>query len=121
MKKTLKHDLLLAAGVLLAAAVLYLLLRPRGTGAWAVVTVDGKEAGRYSLDQAAVVTIGEEDYNVLEIADGKASVIEANCGDHTCVRTGAISREGESIVCLPHRLTVHIEGGEGPAMDAAAG
>ena len=56
-------------------------------------------------------------YNVLEIAGGQAAVREANCGDHTCVRTGAISREGEVIVCLPHHLTVRVEGGDAAPFD----
>lgn len=117
-----KNDLLLTAGVLLAALALYLLLRPGGQGAWAVVTVDGQEWGRYPLSEDRTLTIGDEiAYNILEISDGAAAVREANCGDHTCVRTGAVSRQGETIVCLPHRLTVRIEGGAASDFDAAAG
>ena len=116
-----KADLLLAGGALLLAAALYLVLRPGGTGAWVVVTVDGAETARYALDGERTVTIGGADWNVLEIADGEASVLDANCGDHTCVNMGAISREGESIVCLPHKLTIHIEGGMAAPLDAIAG
>ena len=119
--KKLRYDLLLILGLLLAAAVMYLALRPGGQGAWAVVTVDGREVGRYPLSEDVTVTIGEADYNVLQITDGQATVIEANCGDHTCVRTGAVSREGETIVCLPHRLIVEIRGGDGSDFDATAG
>lgn len=115
-----KSDVLLACGVLLAALVLFLALRPGGAGAWAVVTVDGREAARYPLGEDRTVTLGEAAYNVLEISGGGAAVVEANCGDHTCVRTGRISREGETIVCLPHRLTVRIEGAGEAAFDAAA-
>ena len=86
-----------------------------------MVTADGKEAGRYPLAEDRQVTIGAADYNVLEIKDGAAAVVEANCGDHTCIRTGQISREGEAIVCLPHRLVVRIEGGDEPLFDADAG
>ena len=81
----------------------------------------GRQAGRYPLAEDRRVTIGAADYNVLEIKDGAAAVAEANCGDHTCVRTGRISREGETIVCLPHRLVVRIEGGDEPLFDADAG
>lgn len=119
--KKLRYDLLLILGLLLAAAVMYLALRPGGQGAWAVVTVDGREVDRYPLSEDVTVTIGEADYNVLQIADGQAAVTEANCGDHTCVRTGAVSREGETIVCLPHRLIVEIRGGDGSNFDATAG
>ena len=113
-----KHDLLLAVAILLLAGILYLFLRPGGSGAWAVVTVDGEEAARYALSEDQTVTIGDTDYNVLVIRHGAAEIVESNCGDHTCIRMGSISREGETIVCLPHRLVVRIEGGESSGFDA---
>lgn len=121
MSKKHRADLLLAGGLLLLAAALYLLLRPGGAGAWAVVTADGQEVGRYPLDQERTVRLGESMYNILTISGGTVSITEANCGDHTCVRTGPISREGETIVCLPHRLVVRVEGGEQPLFDARTG
>ena len=106
-----KNDLLLAAGILLAALALWLCLRPGDQGGWAVVTVDGQEQGRYPLGEDRTVTLGDGTaYNVLEIAGGQAAV-----------RTGAVSREGEVIVCLPHRLTVEIQGGQPAGFDAAVG
>ena len=96
--------------------------RPGGQGAWAVVTIDGEETARYSLGEDRTVRLGDGDgYNILQISGGAAAVTEADCGDHTCVRTGRISREGETIVCLPHRLVVRIEGGDEPLFDADAG
>ena len=121
MDKKRKMDLLLAAGILLLAGILYWVLRPGGTGAWAVVSIDGQETARYSLLEDRTVKLGDDAYNILQISHGTAAVIEANCGDHTCVRTGEISREGESIVCLPHRLIVRIEGGEALSFDASVG
>ena len=44
--------------------------------------------------------------------------MEANCGDHTCVRTGEIFRDGETIVCLPHKLVIAVEGGAAADFDA---
>ncbi len=116
-----RMDIFLIAGVLLAAAVLYLLFRPGETGAWAVVTIDGQETARYPLSQDITVTLGDADYNILMISDHAASITDANCGDHTCVHTGAVRRDGEAIVCLPHRLIVRIEGGETPSVDGMAG
>lgn len=114
-------DILLASGILLLAGIIFFVSRPGGAGAWAVVTADGAEIGRYALDQDCQVTIGGEHWNVLQISRGTAAIIEANCGDFTCVRTGKISREGETIVCLPHHLMVRITGGEKADFDAAAG
>lgn len=115
-----RNDLILILLPLLAAGLLFFLLRPGGGGQYVLVTVDGQEVGRYPLGEDRTVTIGEEDYNILEIRDGAAAVTDANCGDHTCVRTGKISRAGETIICLPHRLVVKIIGG-GETVDAVSG
>jgi len=50
-------------------------------------------------------------YNTVEISEGMVSVSEASCKNQVCVHHSAISRSGESIVCLPNRLIVRIEGG----------
>lgn len=115
-----KADMLLAAALLLIAGILYLILRPGGTGAWVVVTANGDQIARYPLNCDLTVTIGEEDYNMLEISGGTAAVTDANCGDRTCVGMGPVSREGETIVCLPHRLVIRVEGGGGPDYDILA-
>ena len=44
-----------------AALALYLLFRPGGEGAWAVVEIDGTEIARYALAADRTVTIGEGD------------------------------------------------------------
>jgi len=116
--KKMRYDLLLIAVVLLTAALLWFVTAPGGEGAWVIVICDGQEMGRYPLAEDLTVTFGDGAYNILEISGGSARVIEANCGDHTCVRTGEISREGQSIVCLPHKLIVTIAGGEADSFDA---
>ena len=110
----------LCLGGLAAAAVLYALFRPGGAGAWAVVSVEGEETARYPLSEDRTVTLGDgRDWNLLRIAGGRVAVTEASCGDLTCVDTGPIWRAGETIVCLPHRLMVSIEGGAASPFDAA--
>ena len=51
-------------------------------------------------------------YNIVEISGGSVSVTKASCKNQVCVRHGKISHTGESIVCLPNRLVVTIEGGD---------
>ncbi|GAB6106188.1 NusG domain II-containing protein [Fusibacter bizertensis] len=46
--------------------------------------------------------------NVVQIKDGFVSMIDADCRDQICVKTASISKNGEIIVCLPHKLTVEI-------------
>lgn len=116
-----RNDLLLIAGLLLAAAVLWVLARPGDAGGWVVVTVDGVETARYSLQEDRTVTIGGENYNVLRIARGEAVVAESNCPDHTCAGMGPVSRTGETIVCLPHRLVIRVEDGAAAEFDGELG
>ena len=113
MKK--RYTLWLAAGILVLAAGLWLFMRlTRKPGAEVVVTVDGTETARYALSDTGRGT------NLLVIQDGKAKVTEADCPDRLCVNQKAISYQGESIICLPHKLTVTIEGGEHGSVDAVA-
>ena len=116
-----KQDWILIAALLLAAGALWLAVRPGGTGGWVVITQNGEETARYSLAEDRTVTLGTDEYNVLVIQDGKAAVTQANCGDHTCIRMGEIGREGESVVCLPHRLVIEIVGGISSGVDAFTG
>lgn len=117
--KQQKRDTLLIIALLLCAALLWLFLRPSGTGAYAVVTHHGQEIARYALSEPISVTIGEGAYNTLTISDGEARISDANCGDHTCIHTGAISREGQQIICLPHELIIEITGGDASELDAS--
>ena len=82
-------------------------------GNWVVVTVDGKETARYSLNEDNEVRLEcENGYNILVIKNGKADVTEASCPDGLCVDFHPISHDGETIVCLPNKTVVGIEAGE---------
>ncbi|WP_300754968.1 NusG domain II-containing protein [uncultured Oscillibacter sp.] len=88
-------------------------------GLTAVVSVDGTEIDRVSLEDAA----GEKTYQAgaytltVEYAAGSARVRTSNCPTQDCVHTGTITRGGQSIVCLPARIVIRLEGGA-PAPDA---
>lgn len=100
------------AAVCLAAFFLFFL---RGEGASVVVTRDGEVIGRYRLSEDRTVEIADASgrvTNVLVIAGGRADMTEADCPDRLCVRQRAIQRAGESLVCLPNRVVVTVEGGK---------
>ena len=45
--------------------------------------------------------------------------VESQCYDHTCERTGWVSRVGDTAVCLPNRMMIKIVGaGSGDGVDA---
>ena len=55
--------------------------------------------------------------------DGKTGVqiTASDCPNGDCVRTGAITRSGESIVCLPARTVITLQGGASSGVDAVIG
>ena len=120
-----KTDLIIpAAGLIMAAAVLfrsYSLTFATAVGNTAVVYVDGEEYGRYPLSQDTDIIIpGKCGFNnELVIKNGEADIIDALCPDKICVHERKISRTGETLVCLPNRVVVEIEG-ERDEIDAVA-
>ena len=115
-KKKKKWDILFIAIALAAAAVLYFsgLLSPGDKGAFAVIYIDGEEVEKYPLSENLSETLIKTELgeNKVVILDGEAFVSEADCPDKLCVKQGKISKNGETVVCLPHKLVVEIEGGE---------
>ena len=91
-----------------------------GSEANVVVTIDGEEYARYPLTSDYTEKIGFEDgsYNILSISGGYAKVTGASCPDQICVKHAKISYSGETIVCLPNRLVVTIDGGQDGSVDA---
>ena len=115
-----KNDWFLAAGILAAAAILLCFQIFRKTGDQAVVsiTVDGVLYGTYSLDKDRTVEIN--DTNRLVISDGSARMEWADCPDQVCVNHREVSRDGESIICLPNQVVVSIESMEESDVDGIA-
>lgn len=95
----------------------------------AVVTIDGREVDRfapkdllkgpraysgggYTLEVACGLR-GEVSALDHQASDGELGVCVAlsDCPTQDCVHTGTITRSGQSIVCLPARLILRLEGG----------
>ena len=108
-----RRDLFLAAAVLILAAAAYLVLKLTAgeAGNYARITVDGEVYGTYSLLEEQTISVSTDaGENVLCIADGEIWMEEADCPDGLCINQGKISGSNETIVCLPHKLVVSIEG-----------
>ncbi|MBR0382587.1 MAG: NusG domain II-containing protein [Eubacterium sp.] len=111
-KPLIVHDILLAAGVLIAALLLFVIFGSgKRQGGMITVTVDGAVYGSWSLNEDRKIRIREGDsINVIRIRKGEADMILADCPDQICVRHRPVSREGETIVCLPHKVVVTVAG-----------
>ena len=92
--------------IVCAAAFLIINFVVKKDGITAVVKVDGNIVYMLPLDKNASVTV--EGYqggsNTVVIENGTVYMKDADCPDKLCEKT---------IVCLPHRVVVEIQGGEG--------
>lgn len=60
-----------------------------------------------ATDQTFEVT-NDLGHITVQIENGVASVIDADCRDQICVHTKPIDQGGEMIVCLPNKMYVEI-------------
>ena len=124
MEQKKKNDIILIGAILVLALLAYMgmtLFQGANThDAEAVVLIDGVEYGSFPLDTDVVerIELPDGSYNVLEIKEGKADVTEASCPDGICVNHRAVSRQNQSITCLPNKLVVEIRNGEASDVDA---
>ncbi|MBC2580946.1 NusG domain II-containing protein [Clostridium sp. DJ247] len=82
-------------------------------GTYVEITLEGKFYKKIPLSEHR----GEEEfnvktkhgYNLIKIKDQSVSIIDADCPDKICEKPGFISKPGQSLVCLPHKLMVEVK------------
>ena len=95
-----KKNLIFAAVVLAAAAVLWLATRPGGSGKTAVLRYgDPQVEQRIDLRKNA-------DY---DIDNGGIAFVNSPCPDHTCEGFGVLKNQGDWAACMPAKASLTIE------------
>ena len=118
-----RNDLILFLVLVGVALALSLVLYGKGSrGGIVVVQVDGKKMASYPLDRDrdVMIRVPGGGYNHLMIRDGSCYLSDADCPDRLCVKQGKISKDGQSIICLPHRLVITVHRGEKSDVDTVA-
>ena len=114
-----RRDLILIACALALSGALYAVSQlTLGTKASnVVVTVDGSEVLRrpLAMEDSYVVEQADGSRNVIRVEGGAVYMQEANCRDGLCIRQGRMKNAAKTIVCLPHKLVVRLEGDTQPA------
>ena len=105
-----RNDVIFIASLLLVVLVFAcVLFFSAEEGNTVRVTVDGRLFGEYSLlENKTVEIVNGDGYNLLIIEDGKAYVDTASCPDGICSSHRPVSRNGESIICLPNKVVIEI-------------
>lgn len=116
-----KADIVLLIVLVLVglASAAYVAMSQTG-GDTVIIEQNGDMYGKYSLFEDATITIeGKDSKNIVTISGGEVTMSESTCKNQVCVRHGAITAAGESIICLPNRVVVRIEG-KGGGYDAVS-
>lgn len=118
-----KRNMLIIAGVFALAAVLFAVsaLMPKTQSATGeseiLITVDGREWGRYPLSQPQTVVVEQADGSRNEIViTGEGAYMHASsCDNQLCVQMGEVTLDNWEtrpnqtfIICLPNRVTVEL-------------
>ena len=109
--KKRKNDIIFIAALILivtlSALALFLF---REEGDTVIVRVDGTVFGEYPLSvDREVEILTERGRNLLVIKGGRADITDASCPDGICSSHRAVSRDGESIICLPNKVVIEID------------
>ncbi len=88
--------------------------------------MDGAEQERVELSHLTGTeerTISAGGYTLyLMVSPDGAEIRESDCPTQDCVHTGKITRPGQSIVCLPARVSIQLVGnGTDDGLDAVIG
>ncbi len=94
-----------AACILIAA--LFMLFS--SSGETVCVSVDGVTVERIDLSHEGEYTVKGHDSIRFGISGGGVEMISSDCPDKICVKTGKITDNVHSIVCMPNKVVIWIE------------
>ena len=113
---------LIIALLAVAAALWFYLPRSQSGQLTVVISVAGEETRRVPLSDFTETTVTGGGYTLrVSTRDGGVAVMDSDCPTQDCVHTGVITRAGQSIVCLPAQVVVHLEGTAPDAPDVIVG
>lgn len=81
---------------------------------YAVVTIDGEPVKEIELsedtpNETFTFYPADGQYNIIEVDGTKIRNKEDNSPDQIAVKTGWISKPGETAICLPHKLIIEVK------------
>ena len=120
-KRRLFNDILLISALVIIPVIILLVNISPGNASsgTVVITVDNEVYALAPLSEDTEITVNTENgVNHVVINNGEAWVSDADCNEQICVSHRAISKTGEQIVCLPHRVVLEIINGEDTDIDS---
>ena len=104
------YDMAVCAAVILAAALLLvfpLFNNIKSSSDTVTITVDGETIATLPLSRDTSFTCPNG--VTVAIENGTARISHSPCPDRLCVKTGRLTKNGQTAVCLPCKTVVKIE------------
>ena len=48
-------------------------------------------------------------YNTILVREQEIGIVQADCPDRICIGEGFISKPGQTVVCLPHKVLIEVK------------
>ena len=86
-----------------------------------IITINGGKTFLTFLNKNQEYKVNVDNgYNIIRIKDKKAKIKESDCSNQTCVNMGTISKDGQTLICLPHKVEVTIVSDDKSEVDVIA-
>lgn len=113
-------DFIIFGAVLAVSLMLFLLSVPGGDKLCAEISLDGElysSVKLYEIEDKKVIEAGS--CRILLERDG-ASFISSDCRDKLCINRGKLKNPGDTMACVPERVSVVLKSSGDDGFDAVA-
>ena len=97
--------------ILLGSIAAAIIMNRSGSGPRTAVIRCGDVRHELALDEDGLFRFDGIDAE-FEVKNGKIRLTEASCPDKICEKTGYIGSSGQSIICIPNKITVSVVGSD---------
>ena len=121
--KKIKNDIILIASVIVLTIIfLVAITLINKTGNEVIIEQNSKQIAVLELnrDQEYNIYNGNKICNTVVVKDGEAYMSYTDCKDKICVNHNKISKNNESIICLPNKVVVTVTNSKNNEVDGVA-
>lgn len=122
--KKRRNDIILIAVIIALAALIFFLINSfSSNGNKVIIEQNAKQIATLDINKNQEYNIYDKDgsiCNTVIINGGQASMKYANCKDKICVNHNKISKNDETIICLPNKVVVTVVSNKNNDVDEVA-
>lgn len=122
--KRLRNDIILICSVIVFTLIILVAITLiNKTGSEVIIEQNTKQVAVLDLNKDQEYNLynsGGKICNTVVIKNGEAYMIYADCKDKICVNHNKISKNNESIICLPNKVIVTVTNSKNNDVDGVA-